>query len=76
MKNSKLALAVGLAAATFVMFIAVTAGGGALQTGLAPWPGIGAIVMVTAAFVVSWKQRSFLMAGLLAASGLVSLIYS
>ena len=31
--------------------------------------------MVTAAFVVSWKQRSFLVAGLLAVSGLVSLIY-
>jgi hypothetical protein len=31
--------------------------------------------MTTVAFVVSWKQRSYLVAGLLAASGLVGLIY-
>lgn len=75
MTNPKLALAVGLAAATLVLFLAVTASGGALQAGLAPWPGIGAVMMATAAFVVSWKQRSFMVAGLLAASGLVGLIY-
>jgi hypothetical protein len=52
--NSKLVLAVGLAAATLVVFLAVTiSGGGALQTGLAPWPGIGVIVLAAAAFVVS-----------------------
>jgi hypothetical protein len=75
MINSKLVLAVGLAAATLVVFLAVALSGGALQTGLAPWPGIGAIVLATAAFLVSWKQRSFMVAGLLAASGLVGLIY-
>jgi hypothetical protein len=73
--NSRLALAAGLAAATLVLFLAVIAVGGALQAGLAPWPGIGAILMEAAAFAVSWRQRSFLVAGLLAAGGLVGLIY-
>jgi hypothetical protein len=74
MTNSKLILAVGLAAATLVVFLAVTLSGGALRAGLAPWPGIGAIVLATAAFVVSWKQRSLLLAGLLAASGVTGII--
>jgi hypothetical protein len=68
MTNSKLVLAVGLAAATLVLFLAATASGGALRAGLAPWPGIGAIVLARAAFVISWKQRPYLMAGLLAAA--------
>lgn len=74
MTNSKLVLATGLAAATLVLFLAVTASGGALRAGLAPWPGIGAIVLATAAVVVSWKQRSLAVAGLLAASGLFGII--
>jgi hypothetical protein len=40
MTNSKLILAVGLASAALVLFHAVIAVGGALQAGLAPWPGI------------------------------------
>jgi hypothetical protein len=72
--NLKNVLSVGLAAATLVLFLAVTAGGGALRTGLAPWPGIGAIVLATAAFLVSCKQRSYLVAGLLAASGVTGII--
>jgi hypothetical protein len=74
MTNSKLVLAVGMAAATLVVFLAVTLSGGALRAGLAPWLGIGAIVLATAAFVVSWKQRSLLWAGLLAASGVTGII--
>lgn len=74
MTNSKLVLAIGLAAATLVVFLAVTASGGALRAGLAPWPGIGAIVLAAVAFVVSWKQRSLLVAGLLAASGVTGII--
>jgi hypothetical protein len=73
--NPKLMLAVGLAAATFVLFLTVIAGGGALRAGLAPWPGIGAIVMAAVAFAVSRGQRSYLVAGLLAAGGLVGLVY-
>lgn len=68
-------MAVGLAAAAVVLFLAVIAVGGALQAGLAPWPGIGLIVLATAAFAVSWKQRSFVVAGLLAASGVIGLTY-
>jgi hypothetical protein len=75
MINRKLVLAAGLAAATLVLFLAIIAVGGALRAGLAPWPGIGAIAMAAAAFVVSRNQRSFLVAGLLAASGVVGLIY-
>jgi hypothetical protein len=75
MRDAKLALATGLAAGTLVLFLAVIAMGGALRAGLAPWPGIGAIVMAVAAFAVSWKQRSFVVAGLLAVSGLVGLVY-
>jgi flagellar biosynthesis protein FliR len=74
MTNPKNVLSVGLAAATLVVFLTVTISGGALRAGLAPWPGIGAIVLATLAFVVSWKHRSFLVAGLLAASGLIGII--
>src|SRR5215204_3063547 len=74
MTNPKNVLSVGLAAATLVVFLTVTISGGALRAGLAPWPGIGAIVLATLAFVVSWKHRSFLVAGLLAASGVTSII--
>jgi hypothetical protein len=35
---------------------------------------MGAIALTAAAFVVSWKQRSFLVAGLLAASGVILMI--
>jgi hypothetical protein len=73
-KNSKLVLAIGLAAATLALLLSVTASGGALRAGLAPWPGIGAIALATAAFVVSWKHRSLLVAGLLAASGVTGII--
>jgi hypothetical protein len=74
MTNLKNVLSVGLAAATLVVFLTVTISGGALRAGLAPWPGIGAIVPATLAFVVSWKHRSFLVAGLLAASGVTGII--
>ena len=35
---------------------------------------MGAIALTAAAFAVSWKQRSFVVAGLLAASGVVLMI--
>lgn len=76
MTDSRHVLAVSLAAATLALFLAVIAAGGALRAGLAPWPGIAAIVMAAAAaFVLSGKQGSFLVAGLLAASGAVGLVY-
>src|SRR5215218_7520283 len=74
MTNLKNVLSVGLAAATLVVFLTVTISGGALRAGLAPWPGIDAIVLATLAFVVSWKHGSFLVAGLLAASGVTGIL--
>lgn len=75
MSNTKLALEVGLASAALVLFVAVIVIGEALQAGLAPWPGIGIIVLAVAAFALSWRQRSFLMGVLLAAIGSVGLVY-
>jgi hypothetical protein len=73
--SPRIALAAGLAAATLVLTLAVIAAGGALRAGLAPWPGIGAIAMTAAAFVLSRNERSLPVAGLLIATGLVNLIY-
>ena len=71
MVRSKTMLAVGLAAATLVVFVVVIAMGGALRAGLAPWPGIGVAVLAIAAFALSRERRSLVVAGLLAASGVV-----
>jgi hypothetical protein len=68
-------LAVGLAAATLVVFVVVIVMGGALQAGLAPWPGIGVVVLAVAAFAVSRERRSLVVAGLLATSGIVGVVY-
>ena len=59
MTNSKLVLAVRLAAATLVVFLAVTLSGGALRAGLAPWPGIGAIVLATAHLLCNGSRGHF-----------------
>lgn len=55
MSNTKLALEVGLASTALVLFVAVIVIGEALQAGLAPWPGIGIIVLAVAAFALSWR---------------------
>lgn len=73
--GARIALAAGLAAATLVLFLVVIAVGGALRAALAPWPGIGAILLAAAAFALSRKEKSFLVAGLLTSSGLVGLVY-
>jgi hypothetical protein len=46
--SPKTMLAVGLAAATLVVFVVVIAMGGALRAGLAPWPGIAIAVLAIA----------------------------
>jgi len=75
MTNMKLAFAVGLAATTLALILTnAIAGVMVLQAGLAPVFGIGAIALAAAAFVLSLKQRSFLVAGLLAASGIIFMI--
>jgi hypothetical protein len=73
--SSRTMLAVGLAAATLVVFVVVIAMGGALRAGLAPWPGIAVAVLAVAAFAVARERRSFAVAGLLAASGVVGVVY-
>ena len=72
--NPKLVLAVGLAGATLALVLTNTVSGVVLRTGLVPELGIGAIPLAVAALVVSWNQRSFLVAGLLAASGIIGMI--
>ena len=74
MPEARPALAVSLAAATLALFLAVIAMGGALRAGLAPWPGVAVVVMATAAFVLSGR-RGVPRGGLLAASGVVGLVY-
>ena len=74
--NSKLAISVGLAAATLALVLTNVLGGPALlqSSGLAAAIVISAIALSVAALVVSWKQRSFVVAGLLAASGIILMI--
>ena len=72
--NSELVLSVGLAVATLALVLANTVSGVVLRTGLVPVLGLGAIAPAVAAFVLSLKHRSFLVAGLLAASGVTGMI--
>ncbi|MFL6309779.1 MAG: hypothetical protein ACJ70T_07255 [Nitrososphaera sp.] len=74
MTNSKLVIGLELAATALVLFLTNAIGGPTLLRtagpGLAAVLGISAIVLATAAFAVSWKHRSFLVAGMLAAGGI------
>lgn len=73
MASSRYVLAVGLAAATLALVVINAIGNVAVVFKVGPTPvfSLAAIGLATAAFVVSWKQRSFLVAGLLAASGVI-----
>ena len=74
--NSKSALAVGLAAAPIALVLTLVVGGPAVLqgAGVARAFVISAIALAVAAFIVSRNQRSFLVAGLLAASGAILMI--
>jgi len=74
MTSQRRVLAVSLAAGTLTIFVAVIAMGGALQAGLAPWPGMAVVVMATAAYVLA-REGSAPVAGLLAAAGMVGVVY-
>ena len=75
MTNSKHALAVGLAAAALALVLPNLVGGIAvLGLALGTALNISAIALSAAAFAVSWKQRSFLVSGLLAAAGVIYMI--
>jgi hypothetical protein len=69
--NSKSVLAVGLAAATLAFVLTNVLGGPAY---LGDVDDISAIALAAAAFVISRKQRSFLVTGLLAASGIIFMV--
>ena len=71
MTKSKLALAIGPATITLAFVLTNVLGGPAY---LGDVDDIGAIASAVAAFVISWKQRSFAVAGLLAISGIVFMI--
>lgn len=74
--NSESALTVGLAAATIALVLTLVVGGPAVMqgAGVAMAFVISAIALAVAAFIVSRNQRSFLVAGLLAASGAILMI--
>ena len=74
MINSKVILAVALAATTLALVLTNTVAGVVLRTGLVPVLGIGAVPLAVAAFVLSWNQRSFVVTGLLVASGIIGMI--
>jgi hypothetical protein len=68
-------IAIGLGAATFCIFLTIIIGNvQVLQAGLAPWPGVGAIALATAAFILSWKQNSLVVTGLLITAGITGII--
>lgn len=75
MTNSKLVIGVGLAAVALALVLPNLAGGIAVL-GLAAGTALNitSIVLSAVAFVVSWKQRSYLVAGLLAATGVIYMI--
>jgi hypothetical protein len=80
MTNSKPVLSVGLAAATLVLDLTNLIGGLALGSYSilhgAPHSvlAISTVMLATAAFIISWKQRSFPIAALLAATGVIGMI--
>ncbi|MGH9992561.1 MAG: hypothetical protein ACREAZ_07955 [Nitrososphaera sp.] len=75
MAKKRAVLAVGLSAATLALVLTNAVGGALLlQAGLAPVFGISAIFLSVGAFVLSLKQGSFLVAGLLASSGVIFMI--
>jgi hypothetical protein len=75
MANAKLVIAQVLAGATFALVLTNTlATVLVLVAGLGAVFGISAIALSVAAFVLSLKKRSYVVAGLLAASGIIYMI--
>jgi predicted neutral ceramidase superfamily lipid hydrolase len=75
MVNSKLAISVGLAAAALALVLPNVAGGvSVLGLTFGTALNIAAIALSVAAFTLSWKQRSYLIAGLLATTGIIYMI--
>src|ERR671927_879565 len=76
MTNARIMLAVGLAGVTLALCLINAVGNVALITKVGPAPVLSLASMATAVatFVVSWKLRSYLVAGLLAVSGIIFML--
>jgi hypothetical protein len=75
MTNSRLVIGVGLAAAALALVLPNLAGGIAvLGLAFGTALNITSIALSAVAFAVSWKQRSYLVAGLLAVTGVIYMI--
>src|SRR2546426_6054699 len=76
MAKSRYVLALGLAAATLALVVINAIGNVTVVLKVGPTPvlSLAAIGLATAAFVMSWKQRSFLVVGLLVASGIIFMV--
>lgn len=73
--TKKLVLAVLLAAAALALVLPNLIGGiAAIGLGVGIILNISSLVLAAAAFAVSWNQRSYLVAGLLAAAGVIYMI--
>jgi hypothetical protein len=68
--NAKLAIGLATAGASLVLLLANAIGGAAVVVaGLAPVLVITCMALATAAFAVSYRQKSYAVSGLLAAAG-------
>ena len=76
MASTRFVLGLGLAVATLAVVIVNSLGNVALifKTGPTPVLSIVAMVLSAAAFVISWNQRSYLISGLLAISGIIFMV--
>src|SRR5438093_7894126 len=75
MTNSKLKVAMGLAATALALVLPNLAGGIAvLGIAVGTVLNISSLALSAVAFTLSWKQRSYLLAGLLAATGGIYMI--
>jgi hypothetical protein len=75
MTNPKLTIGVGLAAAALALVLPNLASGiSALGLTFGTALNIAAIALSAAAFTLSWKQRSYLIVGLLATTGIIYMI--
>ncbi|HEV8404406.1 MAG TPA: hypothetical protein VGQ13_00725 [Nitrososphaera sp.] len=76
MASPRYVLALGLAAATLAVVVINAIGNVALVFKVGPTPvlSIAAMVLAAGAFIVSWKQKSLIVSGLLVASGIIFMI--
>lgn len=76
MASPRYVLALGLAAATLAVVVINAIGNVALVFKVGPTPvlSIAAMVLAAGAFIVSWKQKSLIVSGLLVASGIIFMV--